>query len=68
MRASLWGEQGVNHGAWRQATDLVKCHEVSGVTFKANALGIYPNVLSAVFNTGVQSNRKWQAFNLNEQA
>jgi hypothetical protein len=66
VRASLWSEQGVNHSAWRQATDLVKSHEVSGVAFKANALGIYPNVLSTVFNTGVQSNGQWQTFNLNE--
>jgi hypothetical protein len=53
--ASLRCEQGVDHGAWRQASHLVKGHEVSGIAFKANALGIDPIALARVFDTSLRA-------------
>jgi hypothetical protein len=68
LRASLRRQQGVDHGTRRQAGHLIKGHEVGGVAFKANALGIDPSALAGIFNTRLRANRQGQALNFYQQA
>jgi hypothetical protein len=45
---------------------LVKGHEVSGIAFKANALGIDPIALARIFDTSLSANRQGQALNFHQ--
>jgi hypothetical protein len=46
---------------------LIKGHEVGGVAFKANALGIDPSALSRIFYTSLRAYRQGQAFYFYQQ-